>query len=186
MKCSPHLQCLKRKRRALQQSSFYSQQTPQPSLTQQFYSDTTQHKTVPQPVCLPTNMNISPPPLFPRTLASRPPQQNFCASASFLRSCHICHRRPTTRELLEAYADCDLCGQRACFICLRRCDVADCCSRAGQMNQEIERSSSDDLHSRTSVSIMKDSMSKRICSCCAVEWITETGMEVVQCLACIG
>lgn len=186
--CSSHIQYLNRKWQALQQPSFYSQHTTRTLFTQQFYSDATQHKIVSQPICLPTNMNISPPPLFPRTSASRSSQQTFCVSASFLRSCHICHRRPTTRELLEAYADCNLCGQRACFICLRQCDVADCCIRAGQdqTNQELWRGSPDNPQWQTDVSILKDSMFKRICSCCTVEWITETGMEVVQCLACIG
>ncbi|OJJ08451.1 hypothetical protein ASPVEDRAFT_401209 [Aspergillus versicolor CBS 583.65] len=153
--CSSHLQCLNRKRRALQQPSFYSQQTPHLSFALRFYFDAIQNKAVAQPICLPTNLNISPPALFPRTPASRPSQHISGASASFLRSYHICHRKPTILELLEAYADCDLCGQHACFICLRRCDVADCHSRAGQENQERGRSSLEGLQSRTDASILE-------------------------------
>ncbi|KLJ12072.1 hypothetical protein EMPG_12798 [Blastomyces silverae] len=40
--------------------------------------------------------------------------------------CHICHRRPTTRSTLDAYADCDLCAERTCYICLRECMAVDC------------------------------------------------------------
>ncbi|PGH08040.1 hypothetical protein GX51_01481 [Blastomyces parvus] len=43
-----------------------------------------------------------------------------------LSPCHICHRRPTTRSTLDAYADCDLCAERTCYICLRECMAVDC------------------------------------------------------------
>ncbi|KAI9838595.1 MAG: hypothetical protein M1819_004908 [Sarea resinae] len=43
---------------------------------------------------------------------------------SLLSSCHICHRRPTTHTLLSTYADCDACGARTCYICLRECEAS--------------------------------------------------------------
>ncbi|CRG89912.1 Pc16g00970 [Talaromyces islandicus] len=43
-----------------------------------------------------------------------------------LRPCHVCHRKPSTKVMLDAYADCELCGQRACYICLRECNSINC------------------------------------------------------------
>ncbi|KAJ9139094.1 hypothetical protein NKR23_g8045 [Pleurostoma richardsiae] len=41
--------------------------------------------------------------------------------ASVLSPCHICHRRPTKKSDLDAFADCEGCGQRTCYICIRQC-----------------------------------------------------------------
>jgi hypothetical protein len=38
-----------------------------------------------------------------------------------LSPCHICHRKPTEKKQLDAYADCEGCGNRTCFICVREC-----------------------------------------------------------------
>jgi hypothetical protein len=38
-----------------------------------------------------------------------------------LSACHICHRKPKVISDLDSYADCELCGQRTCFICMRQC-----------------------------------------------------------------
>lgn len=38
-----------------------------------------------------------------------------------LSPCHICHRRPTKKSDLDSYAECQGCGQRTCFICIREC-----------------------------------------------------------------
>lgn len=38
-----------------------------------------------------------------------------------LAPCHICHRRPTKKSDLDSFADCEGCGERACFICIREC-----------------------------------------------------------------
>lgn len=35
--------------------------------------------------------------------------------------CHICHRRPQRRSDLDSLADCEGCGQRTCFVCIREC-----------------------------------------------------------------
>lgn len=38
-----------------------------------------------------------------------------------LAPCHICHRRPTKKSDLDSFADCEGCGERTCFICMRDC-----------------------------------------------------------------
>ena len=38
-----------------------------------------------------------------------------------LSPCHICHRKPTVRSELDAFADCEGCGRRTCYICIREC-----------------------------------------------------------------
>lgn len=42
-------------------------------------------------------------------------------SALSLSRCHICHRKPTKKSDLDSFADCQGCGQRTCFVCLRQC-----------------------------------------------------------------
>lgn len=39
-----------------------------------------------------------------------------------LRACHICRRRPSDRAQLDQYADCEGCGARTCFVCMRQCE----------------------------------------------------------------
>jgi cytochrome c553 len=43
------------------------------------------------------------------------------ASTKSLAPCNVCHRRPTKKSELDSYADCEGCGQRTCFICMRQC-----------------------------------------------------------------
>ncbi|SPO00832.1 uncharacterized protein DNG_03580 [Cephalotrichum gorgonifer] len=38
-----------------------------------------------------------------------------------LAACHICHRRPTKKTAMDSFADCEGCGERACFVCIREC-----------------------------------------------------------------
>lgn len=38
-----------------------------------------------------------------------------------LSPCHICHRKPTKRTELDSYADCEGCGERTCYVCIREC-----------------------------------------------------------------
>ncbi|CAI7588392.1 unnamed protein product [Penicillium palitans] len=122
------------------------------------------------------------PPVSPKTLVPLhyPSQQS--ASPSALRPCHICHRRPTTRQVLDAYADCDLCHERACFICLRQCDSASCGGTFGlpEVHMNMHTSSTDDASYDTS-----EVPRRKICSGCAVEEVTETGAEIVRCLDCV-
>ncbi|KAL4943949.1 hypothetical protein BDV06DRAFT_122734 [Aspergillus oleicola] len=173
-------QFLTRKRRVLPHAGCHSSQ-PVPSSQQH----TSQHISMNQPACLSANPAIISSAVSPRTSASKSSQPNICASPSLLRPCHICHRRPTTKELLEAYADCELCGHRACFVCLRQCDGSDCCSRSGQQGQEQWENAPDNFQPEIDFKALQNMNSRRICSCCAVEGVTETGEEVVQCLACI-
>ncbi|ORY65953.1 uncharacterized protein BCR38DRAFT_170077 [Pseudomassariella vexata] len=42
-------------------------------------------------------------------------------SSSLLSACHICHRRPSKKSDLDSFADCEGCGQRTCFVCIRAC-----------------------------------------------------------------
>ncbi|KAL2809873.1 hypothetical protein BJX63DRAFT_341164 [Aspergillus granulosus] len=183
---SSRIQCVPRKRRVLQQSPLFSPQQPmQATSSHHLYSDTTQTRPLSPTICVSSALDDSSPPISPKTIVPKFPQQSNCASASFLRPCHICHRRPTTRELLEAYADCDLCGERACFVCLRQCDAIDCCGPGGQERQENRGNISADLRSDTAGGGLKARQPRRVCSCCAVEGLTETGIEVVRCLACM-
>lgn len=39
-----------------------------------------------------------------------------------LSPCHICHRKPTVRAELSGFADCEGCGRRTCYICIRECE----------------------------------------------------------------
>jgi hypothetical protein len=38
-----------------------------------------------------------------------------------LRACHICHQKPKVRTDLDSYGDCEGCGERTCYICMREC-----------------------------------------------------------------
>lgn len=102
-------------------------------------------------------------------------------SVSALRPCHICHRRPTTRHVLDAYADCDLCGERACYICLRQCDSFNCGGSAGlDEDMDVSRPHGHDDYDRGAIARCRN-----ICSSCAIESVTETGVEIVRCLECV-
>ncbi|KAL1884267.1 hypothetical protein VTK73DRAFT_3251 [Phialemonium thermophilum] len=43
------------------------------------------------------------------------------SSQLLLTRCHICHRKPAKRIDIDSFADCQGCGQRTCFVCLRQC-----------------------------------------------------------------
>lgn len=42
-------------------------------------------------------------------------------STALLTPCYICHRRPTKKSDLDSFAECQGCGDRACFVCIRQC-----------------------------------------------------------------
>ncbi|KAH7163101.1 hypothetical protein B0J13DRAFT_29772 [Dactylonectria estremocensis] len=42
-------------------------------------------------------------------------------TSTILSPCHICHRRPTKKSDLDSFAQCQGCGERACFVCIREC-----------------------------------------------------------------
>lgn len=43
------------------------------------------------------------------------------AAPTNLSPCHICHRKPTKKTELDSYADCEGCGERTCYVCIREC-----------------------------------------------------------------
>lgn len=51
---------------------------------------------------------------------TRPPLTERVSSVT-LTPCHICHRRPRKRSELDSFAECEGCGERTCFVCLREC-----------------------------------------------------------------
>ncbi|KAJ9162025.1 hypothetical protein NKR19_g1690 [Coniochaeta hoffmannii] len=50
-----------------------------------------------------------------------PARQSSTNSAALLSRCHICNRKPARVSDLDSFADCERCGERACFVCLREC-----------------------------------------------------------------
>lgn len=173
--------CIPRKRRVLQQPCYHQQNQQQP------WHDNQPAKLLAPNIYIPPGTDRSSPPVSPKTIIpiSYPPQSNPCTSASSLRPCHICHRRPTTRELLDAYADCDLCGERACYICLRQCDAIDCCRSVNIGGNYLFKDCSDRIQQDINGPETEARQPRKICSCCAVEGVTETGVEVVRCLDCV-
>lgn len=60
-------------------------------------------------------------------------------SASDLRACHICHSAPKRKSDLENYLECQVCAERACYICARECYggckkqvCSKCCVQVGE------------------------------------------------------
>ncbi len=51
-----------------------------------------------------------------------------------LSPCYICWRKPTGRKELDAFAYCECCAKRTCYICIRECEglgVTRCASMGG-------------------------------------------------------
>ncbi|BDD59105.1 hypothetical protein MAP00_004343 [Monascus purpureus] len=187
--------CLPRKRRVLQQPSLHHQQYQQSAGSVRASSNPTasQSKFLSHNVSVPTSRDLCSPPVSPKTLIpiSYQPQQQQqqSTSATALRPCHICHRRPTTREVLDAYADCDLCGERACYICLRQCDSIYCCGAADPVGGKDRNFHPGDNLGTPQECLSEDGLGcrqkRKVCSWCAVEGVTDTGLEVVRCLDCV-
>ncbi|KAJ5369490.1 hypothetical protein N7509_014102 [Penicillium cosmopolitanum] len=182
--------CIPRKRRHLQQLQLQQQHPHQQHPQHSSYLLT----STPQPSLLSPNIYATPqdpysPPVSPKTLVPIPYPSTTPTSApssatttstthpSALRPCHICHRRPTTRQVLDAYADCDLCAQRACYICLRLCDGSSC-PGAVPTPTAAAHAAGDDPYDELGCS------RRKICSSCAVEGVSE-GVEIVRCLDCV-
>ncbi|KAL4730519.1 hypothetical protein ACLX1H_002555 [Fusarium chlamydosporum] len=51
--------------------------------------------------------------------------------------CHICHRRPTKKTHLDSFADCQGCGERTCFVCIRECHGWNTDGGSGVSEQEV-------------------------------------------------
>ncbi|PWY65283.1 hypothetical protein BO94DRAFT_570406 [Aspergillus sclerotioniger CBS 115572] len=170
--------CLHRKRR-VQQPHTHRRSPFTENLSHTLQSNSSQTKISSQNIYVSAALEVNSPPVSPRTTSPNPYQQpqTLCASAFCLRSCHICHRKPTTREFIDAYADCDLCGQRSCHICLRYCDAIDCSGLVKMPTFNFQESANSDG--------MQTQRARKVCSACAVEGVTEAGMEVARCLECV-
>lgn len=123
--------------------------------------------------------------ISPRTMPPTTTTTNTNTSSKLvLRPCHVCHRKPSTKVMLDAYADCELCGQRACYICLRECNALNCAQRqpttsgGGVECFDTEMGYHDDHP-------VHGGRQRKICSLCAIEGLTDTGQEIVWCLDCV-
>ena len=107
-----------------------------------------------------------------------PPQQTL--SSLLLRPCHICHRRPTSRAMLDAYADCDRCHERACYICLRECEGSRCTLSSEDLRElaVLEDACGEKLD------ILDRRKKRQICGWCVVEGLDGNGNDVIRCLDC--
>jgi hypothetical protein len=43
------------------------------------------------------------------------------ATQALMSRCHICSRKPNKKSDLDSFADCQGCGQRTCYVCIREC-----------------------------------------------------------------
>ncbi|KAH8593238.1 hypothetical protein B0O99DRAFT_627557 [Bisporella sp. PMI_857] len=59
----------------------------------------------------------------PREISDRPEERGVAKID--LRPCHICRRKPSDKQQLADYANCEGCGERTCFICIRQCEGFD-------------------------------------------------------------
>jgi hypothetical protein len=136
----------------------------------------------------------------PRTMTISPREVSL--PPPVLRPCHVCHRKPSTKVMLDAYADCELCEQRACYICLRACNSLNCSTTRTEHEYDDSMRCADIrredgyLHTRPhphsrirgengTERVMSSHQQRKICSCCAVEGLTDTGEEIVWCLDCV-
>ncbi|KAL2158082.1 hypothetical protein VTH06DRAFT_4892 [Thermothelomyces fergusii] len=46
---------------------------------------------------------------------------SHASSAPLMSRCHICSRKPSKKSDLDSFADCQGCGQRTCYVCIREC-----------------------------------------------------------------
>lgn len=82
----------------------------------------------PYSVHTPQQTNLRATPLAPssRHNHARSPSANKLGprttiTTNVLAPCHICHRKPTKKTELDSYADCQGCGERTCYVCMREC-----------------------------------------------------------------
>ncbi|KAL2271291.1 hypothetical protein VTJ83DRAFT_662 [Remersonia thermophila] len=54
-----------------------------------------------------------------RSLSAMPPAAS--SAASLMARCHVCSRKPSKKSDLDSFADCQGCGQRTCYVCIREC-----------------------------------------------------------------
>lgn len=56
-----------------------------------------------------------------RSPTASKPGPRTTITTNVLAPCHICHRKPTKKTDLDSYADCQGCGERTCYVCMREC-----------------------------------------------------------------
>ncbi|KAF5684004.1 hypothetical protein FDENT_6935 [Fusarium denticulatum] len=69
-----------------------------------------------------------------------PVQPAFAKSqvtGALLVPCNICHRKPTKKSDLDSFANCEGCGERTCFICIRECHGWNLDGGSGVPEQEV-------------------------------------------------
>ncbi|KAI1862166.1 uncharacterized protein JN550_010469 [Neoarthrinium moseri] len=60
-------------------------------------------------------------------------------SSTVLSPCHICHRKPTKKSDLDSFADCEGCGERTCYVCIRQCQGWDSTTSRTSPGHEAQR-----------------------------------------------
>ncbi|EED15935.1 hypothetical protein TSTA_010520 [Talaromyces stipitatus ATCC 10500] len=121
--------------------------------------------------------------ISPRTLPT--PTGTDTSTKLVLRPCHVCHRKPSTKVMLDAYADCELCGQRACYVCLRECNASNCASQQVLSDGLPTPDERLDTEMRFCEGHEDNRRQRKICSLCAIEGLTDIGQEIVWCVDCV-
>lgn len=112
----------------------------------------------------------------PSTTQSHRADASTPIASLLLQPCHVCWRRPTTWAVLDGYTDCEACGSRTCYICLRECEDYDCKFATVDMHEESARLGVDRYAGKV--------RRRRLCSLCAVEYIDADGVDMIRCLDC--
>jgi hypothetical protein len=110
------------------------------------------------------------------TKAPKSPNSHSPVNPLMLRPCEVCHRKPTTRAVLDGYVDCEDCGKRTCFICVRECGNQ-ACRFAGQ--SEVAPVGIGMKYCQR-----PSSRRRMICRSCSDERVDFEGRDVVMCLDC--
>ncbi|KAK3337255.1 hypothetical protein B0T19DRAFT_66321 [Cercophora scortea] len=61
------------------------------------------------------------PPREDETTRERSAAGRTSTPANLMSRCHICFRKPSRKSDLNSFADCQGCGQRTCYVCIREC-----------------------------------------------------------------
>jgi len=107
-----------------------------------------------------------------------------------LSPCHICRRKPTVRSELDAFANCEGCGKRTCYVCIREClgsavavskdtEMIDALSFSLQREESFKEEGDD---TRNQAGTWGTGHRGMVCSRCCVERGTE---GEVLCLGCL-
>lgn len=92
------------------QHSFYRRQQHLPVTTSRKILPTVKRTRILEPV----SPNYA-------SVAEKSQQRQVRITAVSLAPCHICHRKPTKKAHLDAFAKCHGCGEQTCYVCVREC-----------------------------------------------------------------